>query len=463
MPELPEVETVRRELSKHLVGKTFLKPIVLYHGMIKTNEEDYVAGIANTTIVNISRRGKFLIFHLDNSHKILFHLRMEGKLFIVPINQHSLDHLSLFIPFKNSDEGLAFYDVRKFGVTYYLKEEKNGPLDELGPEPFEIKDSSYLYQKYHRCRKPIKELLLDQSIMSGLGNIYVDEVCFASHLSPFRPGNEITAENAKDILTNSIRILTKAIENHGSTVRSYKATQELSGSFQQFLKVYSRAGKICLECQDFKIEKRRLNGRGTSYCPKCQHTGISVAITGKIASGKSLAASYFKEEGYVAFSCDEETHKLYQDPDFLKGLKKKFPELFRPDLDKKLIGEKLLDDKVFRRKYENYLYPLLRRKANEFIIANDGKNKVLEIPLLFESKMQKDFTFLIGVETKTQDAHLQERGDEEIKNRLRFNEINSYDKHRHQMDYILTTDGPKADLKKQVGKIVLEIQRRLDK
>lgn len=462
MPELPEVETVKRELTKHLIGITFEEPIIYYAGMIKTPLKEYQSGLKAKTIESLDRKGKFLIFNLNDDHKVIFHLRMEGKLFIVDKKNHSSSHLSMFIPFKNKEEGLAFYDVRKFGVSYYLKKEDLGPLEELGPEPFDIKDSSYLFDSYSKSNKPIKELLLDQTIMSGLGNIYADEVCFASRISPFMKGNMITKENAKSILDNSISILNLAIKSHGSTVRSYKASQEVSGSFQKYLKVYSHQGDECSVCHTFKIEKRRLNGRGTSYCPKCQHTGISLGITGKIGSGKSLATSYFKDFGYKVFSSDDEIHRLYHDPDFLLGLKKKFPAIFTPYLDKTLLSKMLLEDKTFRRKFEGFLYPLIRKACNEFIIENDGFNKAVEVPLLFDARMQKDFTYLVGVETTIQDTHLEERGDKNISDRLKFNSINSYDKHRHELDFVLTTNGPKSALKDQVEKIVKEIAVKLN-
>ena len=461
MPELPEVETVRRELTKRIVNKTFDKPVVFFKGMIKTPLNEYVQGLENKTILEIRRRGKFLIFLLNDDHQVLFHLRMEGKLFVVDKESHPSSHLSLFIPFRNDEEGLAFYDVRKFGVSYYLKKDEEGPLEELGREPFEINDPQYLFDIYKTKKKPIKELLLDQSIMSGLGNIYADEVCFASSISPFMPGNKVTLKNCEDILSNSIRILTQSIENHGSTVRSYKATEDVEGSFQNFLKVYSRDGKECTRCKTFKTEKRKLEGRGTSYCPKCQHTGVSLAITGKIGSGKSLALSYFRELGYKTMSCDEEVGKLYKDKAFLTELKKKFPDVFNPEVDKVLVSEKLVSDKAFKRNYQNFIFSIIRRRVNEFIIDNDDVNKAIEVPLLFDAKMDKGFTYLIGCETTRQEEHLKERGDKDIEDRLKFNNLNSYDKNHHKLDFILKTDGTKEHLKEQVENIDRKIKEKL--
>lgn len=461
MPELPEVETVKRTLEKRLIGKVLLRPKIYYKPLIKTPLAEYETQLEGRKIIGLGRRGKFLLIYLDNDHHLLFHLRMEGKLFVVDKERHSKEHLSLFIPFKDSEEGLAFYDVRKFGVSYYLQNGDDGPVSNLGPEPFEIKDAKYLLDRYSNSHKPIKELLLDQTIMSGLGNIYADEVCFASLISPFMPGDKLTLKDAEAILKSSVSILNLAIENQGSTVRSYKASQDVEGSFQNFLKVYSREGKTCLRCHEFKIQKTKLSGRGTSFCPKCQHTGIAIGITGKIATGKSLVTSYFKKLGYVTFSADEEVKKLYQDEDFLLKLKEKFPSIFTPTLNKETLSEKLISDKQFKRNYQNFLYPIIRENVRKFLIAYDGKNKAVEVPLLFESHIDKEMTFLLGTESHKQSEHLKERGEKAIDVKLKFNDLNSYDKNRHKLDFIIVTDGTKKDLFERVKEIDEEVKRRL--
>ena len=206
MPELPEVETVRRELEKGLLNKRFDTPVVYYRGVIHSPYEEYVSALKGKMVTSITRRGKYLLLHLDDDHKILFHLRMEGKLFIVK-EEHSLSHLSLYLPFLEEEGGLAFYDVRKFGVTLYCREEDDSPLSLVGPEPFDIKDHLFLFAKYHNSARHVKELLLDQSIMSGLGNIYADEVLFRSRISPFKKGKDLTKEDCDMLLEQSKKIL----------------------------------------------------------------------------------------------------------------------------------------------------------------------------------------------------------------------------------------------------------------
>lgn len=455
MPELPEVETVKRELCKSILGKTFSSPVIYYKPLIKTDYSLFIEDIKGKEILSIARKGKFLIFHLSGEKKLLFHLRMEGKIFIENTESHSLSHLSLFIPFENDENGLAFYDVRKFGCIYYLNEKEQGPLLHVGKEPFDI-TLDELYPLYRTKDEYIKVLLMNQSLMSGIGNIYADEILFASRISPFKKGTALTKEEISTLLENSKKILSEAIESKGSTVRSYKASEHVKGSFQQFLKVYSREGEECLSCHKAKIEKRKLDGRGTSYCPFCQNTGINVAITGKIASGKSLASHYFEVEGFKRLSCDEEVHKLYADNKFIKELEKTFPMIFkRHKLSKEKITALLSEDKSFKRKYEAYIFKAVKERINRFIIENDGKNKIIEVPLLFDAHMEHDFTYIVGIETTRQEEHLQERGEDVT--RKQFNALNSYDLHHDELDYILHSDGTKEELHDQVKELIKKL------
>ncbi len=459
MPELPEVETVKRELEKDIIGKKISAVSIYYPRMIRTSIDEFKNGLPGKTIESLGRRGKFLIINLSDSKKLIFHLRMEGKLFAVDAKSHSEKHLNLVFEFEDSDISLAFYDTRKFGVVYYLDQEDEGPLSSLGKEPSEIEDISELKEKLSKA-KPIKELLLDQSIIAGLGNIYADEVLFACSISPFRSGNSLTFEECASIVKESRRILNLAIENNGSTVRSYKASESVHGDFQSFLQVYDHEGKECGRCHKAKIEKKQLGGRGTSYCPVCQRVGISIGITGKIGSGKSLVLSYFKDLGYKTFSADDEVRRLYQDKKFMKDLKNNFPSLFTPDFDKKKLSSLLVEDAAFRRKYQNYLYPKIREAANNFMIRYHDERKALEIPLLFKARMEHDFTYLLGVETTKQKEHLEERG-ESLTDRQALGELNDYDKKRYLLDYIIDASGTKENLRNRVAEVDNDITLRI--
>lgn len=459
MPELPEVETVIRYLAKVTLSNTLEKPIIYWKKCVQTDFDDYLS-IEGRRIVSLSRKGKFILFHLDDSSLLLFHLRMEGKLFVVDKTEHDTKHLSLFIPFENKEKGLAFYDTRKFGVTYHLKKNDPLPTDVLGKEPFDIDDIHEIYPKIHSSSLPIKDLLLDQTIMAGIGNIYASEICFASQVSPLKKGKDITEEECKGLLKESKRILQDAIDRNGSTVHSYLFAPETQGSYQDDLMVYSRTGKECRVCHKAKIESHKLKGRSTFYCPICQHTGITIGITGKIGSGKSLVTSYFKEAGYLTFSCDECVHSLYKDKDFLLKLKSRFPMVFNKTLSKKKVGKLLVTDKKFKRDYELFLYKEVRARIENFIIDNDNRDKAIEVPLLFDAHMEQLFTYLVGTETSRQRDHLLERGDKNIESRIAFNTINSYDKNRSKLDYIITTDGTKEELKDKVFALVNEIKEK---
>lgn len=455
MPELPEVETVIRELKPNLLHQTFLSPILYYKPVIKTDEEEFLSTLKGKEILSLSRKGKYLIFHLSDRKKLLFHLRMEGKLFIEKKKDYSTSHLTLFLPFE-SDTGLAFYDVRKFGCVYYLNEEEDGPLKNVGKEPFDI-DTKELYSLYHKKNDPIKVALMNQSLMSGIGNIYADEILFASRISPFKKASLLTKEEIDTIRKEAIRILKESIESQGSTVRTYQASEHVKGSFQSHLKVYSREGKECLICHQAKIEKWKLDGRGASYCPVCQHTGLNVAITGKIASGKSLASHYFEEEGFARFSADEVVHQFYSNSKFLQDLKKKFPQVFQRDkLSKKKITKLLITDKKFKREYTSYIFQEVKKSVNHFILEQDGKDKIFEIPLLFDAHMENDFTYIIGIETTKQVEHLKERGEDV--SRKDFNQLNSYDINHNKLNFILHSDGSKEELHQQVKELIQKLK-----
>lgn len=461
MPELPEVETVKRELEKIMLNKTLLTPQVFFKGAIKSDYETYLKEINDKTVVSFSRKGKFLLINLNDNQRILFHLRMEGKLFVVDKDDHTTKHLTLFIPFKNDDKGLAFYDVRKFGITQLLKEGELGPLEKLGLEPSEIKDASYLYDKIKNSNKTIKELLLDQSIIAGIGNIYDSEILFKSSISPFREGKTITLNECETIIKNSQEILDKAIINNGSTIRSYQASQKVHGSFQEFLQVYQNDG-YCKSCHTFKVQKIPIEGRGTYYCPKCQHTGITLGITGKIGSGKSLATSFFKDDGYLTISSDDIVHDLYNNVDFIAKLKKNFQEIFKDGIiSKETISKLLQSDKKFKNKYQNFIFKEVKKEIENFIIKNDCKNKAVEVPLLFDAHFESLFTYLVGVETVHQKEHLLTRGDKNVEERIKFNDLNSYDKNRDKLDFVLHSDSTIEYLHKQVDDVVGEIEKRL--
>lgn len=268
MPELAEVEVVRNTLNKQISGCRIIKIDCLYKPII-IDCDNFINKVLNKKIIEIKRYAKYLIFILEDG-AFLSHLRMEGKYFYVlkdytiKPHQHIVFHL---------DNGylLIYQDVRKFGRIEYKNINdiyNTPPLSLLGVEANSSDyDLDYLYNKLIKKNIPIKTILLDQSFISGLGNIYVDEVLFASKIHPLTKGAAISKQQLNDILANSKKILDRAIINNGTTIRSYTSSLGVTGNYQNFLMVHTK--KYCGACNS-EIKTISLAGRTTYYCNKCQ-------------------------------------------------------------------------------------------------------------------------------------------------------------------------------------------------
>ena len=270
MPELPEVETVKNGLINKVLKKKITNCKVLYEGIIAyPDKETFIKEITNQTINDIKRRGKFLIFELDNYY-LVSHLRMEGKYFI-KIKEEILtkhDHVLFSL---NDKEELRYNDTRKFGKMHLVKKDELNltPISKLGLEPWDEKlTTKYLKEKINK-KKAIKTLLLDQSIITGIGNIYADEILFLSKINPETNGCDLTNKNLKDIIDNTRKVLEKAIESGGTTIHTYTSVDGITGRFQQELLVHGKKSSPCPICKT-EILKIVVGGRGTYYCRKCQ-------------------------------------------------------------------------------------------------------------------------------------------------------------------------------------------------
>lgn len=272
MPELPEVETVRRTLIKKVVNKKIKQIEIFYPNIIvEPSVEDFKKEVVDQTIIDVKRKGKWLIFEL-NDYYLLSHLRMEGKYNLKNIDDKIEKHEHVnFIFYDNTC--LRYKDTRKFGKMYLYNKDiafNNRPLNELGLEPWDKNlNSKYLKEKYSNKKMPIKTILLDQSIITGIGNIYADEILFLSNINPLKRCCDLDNTELKKIISNTQEILSKAIENGGTTIRTYESSEGVHGRFQDNLLVHNRDGKMCPVCSS-KIVKTKVNGRGTYYCPKCQ-------------------------------------------------------------------------------------------------------------------------------------------------------------------------------------------------
>ncbi|MEC1472156.1 DNA-formamidopyrimidine glycosylase [Bacillus haynesii] len=273
MPELPEVETVRRTLAGLVRGKTIDAVEVRWTKIIKrpAEPEEFARLLAGQTIQSIGRRGKFLLFHLDDC-VMVSHLRMEGK-YGLHQNDEPLDkHVHVIFRFTDGSE-LRYRDVRKFGTMHLFKpgeELTELPLRQLGPEPFSSEfTAGYLRERLKKTNRSVKTALLDQRTVVGLGNIYVDEALFRAGIHPETTANKLTKKQTVLLHEEIIQTLKEAVEAGGSTVRSYINSQGEIGMFQLKLFVYGRKDEPCKKCGS-PIEKTVVGGRGTHFCIKCQ-------------------------------------------------------------------------------------------------------------------------------------------------------------------------------------------------
>src|SRR5574344_796119 len=269
MPELAEVRTVASTLKKELLNKKITQIKIIYPKIIEKDSLDLNL-LIGSTLKDITTYGKYLIFHYDD-YALVSHLRMEGKYNLKKVSDPVVKHEHIIFEF--NDLSLRYTDTRKFGrmeLVKYNNLSNVKSLSKLGLEPFS-KDlnETYLLNKLKNKRLPMKSLLLDQSIITGLGNIYADEVLFASKINPLTKGNTITKEQAEKIITSSKGILTKAIECGGTTIRSYTSSLGVTGHYQDYLMVHKREGEPCKTCGT-KIDKIKVGGRSTYYCPTCQ-------------------------------------------------------------------------------------------------------------------------------------------------------------------------------------------------
>lgn len=270
MPELPEVETVKEGLNKKLLGRKIISCQVRWDKIIEyPDKEKFIRDIANKTIKDITRRGKFIIFLVDDYY-LISHLRMEGKYFIKKENEMLNKHDHVIFKLDNGWE-LRYNDTRKFGTMHLVKKEEliNTPVNKLGLEPWdENLTVDYLKEKFNR-KKAIKTLLLDQEIIAGIGNIYANEILFLARIHPEEQGCNLSDKKLLDIIKYTRSILEKAIELGGTTVHTYQAVDGITGRFQQELLVHGKEGCKCSICNS-EILKIVVNTRGTYYCPKCQ-------------------------------------------------------------------------------------------------------------------------------------------------------------------------------------------------
>ena len=273
MPELPEVETVRRSLVDKIVGQRIRSlrigdfPGVLAHD----RAEDVLARIAGRVITGIRRRAKYLIIDLDDDTAIVVHMRMTGRLSAVPHEEPPLRFEHLAIEFANGLE-LRFSDQRKFGRVIHVDGDDLDRLEQrLGREPLERGFSAaWLAERLKRRTGKIKPVILDQGLIGGLGNIYADESLFRAGIHPERRANTLTPEEVRRLHRAIRGVLRAAVDRRGTTFSSFEDAEGNRGRYGDELLIYGHGGKSpCARC-GAHLERIVVGGRGTSFCPRCQ-------------------------------------------------------------------------------------------------------------------------------------------------------------------------------------------------
>lgn len=271
MPELPEVETIARELNERAVGRRIVSvEIFRADALGKQNRPAFRRALIGRTIRACTRRGKFLIFRLDPKRFLVSHLRMTGKFAISPPLAEPHAHHRLWF---HLDDGsvLVYQDLRCFGTMDIVDDlAESRSLAKLGVDPlsegFTVK---WMAKALAMSKTPLKHWLMDQSKIAGLGNIYASEILFASSLAPRSPAHALGRADIGRLHAQVLRILRKAIEKNGTTISDFRRVDEKKGEFQNFLKVYGKDGEPCPRCQT-PIERIRQQQRSTFYCPACQ-------------------------------------------------------------------------------------------------------------------------------------------------------------------------------------------------
>lgn len=464
MPELPEVETVKNTIITFLKNEVFAKVEVYHEKMILSDINDFKTILIGKKINDITRKGKYLLFHIENDYILISHLRMEGKFFLLKDGETITKHTRVLFTFE-SGKRVVFDDTRMFGIMKLIKSQEIATdplLLKVGPEPFDIKDSNYLFSKYQRFNAPIKTVVLDQSIMSGLGNIYADEVLFLSKINPCTPAKELTQKECQTILNNSVYVLNKAIKLGGSTIKSYHAAQGVDGKFQNELLVYGKVDKPCPTCGN-KLKKIKLGGRGTTYCPKCQRykkIPKVIGITGVIASGKSTVLAYLKSKGILGVSSDEIVHQLYSNGNIINLLQTNLKADIITDnkLDRQKLKKIITNDSKKKTRLEKIIHPMVEEKLLDFIKKSNDEYVAIEVPLLFEANLEYLCDYIIGInaDEKLQIANLQKRGCKDIKSALKLNK-DAFMQYASKCDYLIKIDGNLDNLYKQVDLILKKI------
>jgi formamidopyrimidine-DNA glycosylase len=272
MPELPEVETVRRALESRISGRAVVRVEGRPVPMRRPLEPEHIAqSLGGRRLTTQRRRGKFLLMDSDSGGTLLVHLGMSGRLLLEGRDTPRLPHTHLILGLENDLE-LRFVDPRRFGLAVWLDpgaEAEDPSLKILGPEPLDPSLPEILPAMIHRRRAPLKALLLDQRMVAGVGNIYATEALWRAGIRPTRRGHRTSLERLERLVRELQAVLYDAIEQGGTTIRDFASPAGDFGSFVVRLKVYGREGADCPRCGD-TLSMSRIGNRSSVFCPRCQ-------------------------------------------------------------------------------------------------------------------------------------------------------------------------------------------------
>lgn len=265
MPELPEVEAICRMLRERLSGQKVIDVNVFLPRIIRQGDAIELIG---QSFRGVYRRGKYICFDLNGSLKMYAHLRMTGAFLWKDDLEKPATHIRLEIDLENGC--LQYRDVRTFGGIWILRDDAK-PWKKLGLDPFDPKFTAQEFYKRLKSRKiTVKQAILDQTLLAGLGNIYSSEALFAAAIHPARKSSSLKKNEVIRLREAIVEILSAAIDANGTTFRDFRLSNGREGSFQQFLKVYTRKDQPCRLCRS-KIKRVVIAQRSTYFCPKCQH------------------------------------------------------------------------------------------------------------------------------------------------------------------------------------------------
>lgn len=274
MPELPEVETLVSSMKKANIEGSCITDIEISNEKLigQTSISSFKKTILYSKIVTIERIGKQIVFSLSNSYFLVAHLKMTGHFFLsnLPKAKEKHEHMRIFL---DQDKVLSFFDTRKFGRVLLLKD-LSSLINKLGPDPTKSNfDYSPLLPKLKKSSRKIKTLLLDQSFLSGLGNIYVDEALWEAGINPKRPAKKLSTDEIKRLFCSIVSVLKKGIKNKGTSLGknsfNFSDLSQNFGKNQNYLNAYMQYKKPCKRC-NCPLTKEKVAQRSSFFCPKCQ-------------------------------------------------------------------------------------------------------------------------------------------------------------------------------------------------